>query len=268
MSNNLKILIILIILIILCYILLTYEYFTNNSIDIDINSIDIDINIDIDIIVSRYNEDLEWMNEYPFNEFNYIVYNKGVDENFNKKYIKKIIKTDNVGRCDHTYLYHIINNYDNLAKINIFLPGSLDMTEKNYRSKYLMKLIKKNKRAYFIGYYTDNLKEKFNNFYLDEWQASNLKNNKINPETILLKSNIRPFGKWFTNKFGDIIVNYHCFLGIFSIDKRDIIQHPKSYYEHLIKDLNTHSNPETGHYYERSWAAVFHPLKYTIKKQL
>ena len=160
MSNEMKfltIIIILIILFILFYILITHDYFTNN------NTIDNDINIstDIDIIVSRYNENLEWMNEYPFNEFNYIVYNKGIDDNFNKKYIKEIIKTDNVGRCDHTYLYHIINNYDNLAKINIFLPGSLDMTEKNYRSKNLIKYIKKYKRAYFIGNYTDNLKEKW-----------------------------------------------------------------------------------------------------------
>jgi hypothetical protein len=39
----------------------------------------------IDIVVSRYNEDLKWMNEYPFNKFQYIVYNKGVNENFCKK---------------------------------------------------------------------------------------------------------------------------------------------------------------------------------------
>ena len=226
-------------------------------------------NDNIDIIVSRYNEDLEWMNEYPFNKFKYIVYNKGINDNFNKKYIKKIIKIDNVGRESHTYLYHIIHNYNNLAKINIFLPGSLDIEKKNYRSKNLIKLVKKNKKAYFIGYYRYNIKEKFDNFNLDEWQSSNLKNIKNNPESILLKSNIRPYGKWFTNRFGNIIVNYYCNLGIFSIDKRDIIQHPKSYYENLIKDLNTHSNPEVGHYYERSWAAVFHPLKYTkFKKKI
>jgi hypothetical protein len=220
-------------------------------------------NNSIDIIVARYNEDLEWMNEYPFNQFKYIVYNKGNNNNFNKKYVKKIINIKNVGRCDHTYLYHIITNYDNLAKINIFLPGSLDMEKKNYRSKYLINLIRRNKKAYFVGYYTKNLKEKFNEFYLDEWQASNTKNNKMNPESILLKSTIRPYGKWFTHRFGDIIVHYYFNLGIFSIDKRDIIQHPKSYYEDLINDLNTHSNPEVGHYYERSWAAVFYPFKYT-----
>ena len=53
--------------------------------------------------------------------------------------------------------------------------------------------------------------------------------------------------------------------GIFSIDKRDIIQHPKTRYQHLIQSVNKHSNPEAGHYIERSWGALFYPLKYTVK---
>jgi hypothetical protein len=31
----------------------------------------------------------------------------------------------------------------------------------------------------------------------------------------------------------------------------------------LIKDLETHSNPEVGHYFERGWAAVFYPMEHT-----
>ena len=37
-----------------------------------------------DIIVSRYNEDLNWTKEEPFNRFSYIVYNKGNNDNFEK----------------------------------------------------------------------------------------------------------------------------------------------------------------------------------------
>ena len=36
-----------------------------------------------------------------------------------------------------------------------------------------------------------------------------------------------------------------------------------SYYEDLIKGLSDHQSPEEGHFFERSWAAVFHPLKET-----
>ena len=45
----------------------------------------------MNIIVSRYNEDLAWTLEFPFNQFNYIVYNKGINDTFEKK---KSIKSD------------------------------------------------------------------------------------------------------------------------------------------------------------------------------
>jgi hypothetical protein len=45
----------------------------------------------IEIVVSRYNEDLNWLLEYPFNEFEYIVYNKGDNEDFEKTNVKQII---------------------------------------------------------------------------------------------------------------------------------------------------------------------------------
>jgi hypothetical protein len=44
--------------------------------------------------------------------------------------VKKIVNLPNVGKCDHTYLYHIINNYNNLSKILVFLPGSINMENK------------------------------------------------------------------------------------------------------------------------------------------
>ena len=42
----------------------------------------------------------------------------------------------NVGREGHTYLHHIINNYDYLADITVFLQGSLDK-EKQYGRAYI-----------------------------------------------------------------------------------------------------------------------------------
>ena len=39
----------------------------------------------VEIVISRYNEDLLWLNEYPFNQFEYIIYNKGDNDNFDKK---------------------------------------------------------------------------------------------------------------------------------------------------------------------------------------
>ena len=82
------------------------------------------------IIISRFNEDLSWTTEFPFDQYKYIVYNKGNNDNFEKKNVSEVINLLNVGRCDHTYLYHIVKNYDNLSSILIFLPGSLNMKKK------------------------------------------------------------------------------------------------------------------------------------------
>ena len=47
------------------------------------------------IIISRYNEDLKWTLEEPFNKFRYIVYNKGENDNFEKSLVNKIINLKN-----------------------------------------------------------------------------------------------------------------------------------------------------------------------------
>ena len=39
----------------------------------------------------------------------------------------------------------------------------------------------------------------------------------------------------------------------------------KKRYLILIQTINKHSNPEAGHYIERSWGAIFNPLRYTEK---
>jgi len=224
----------------------------------------------IEIIVSRFNEDLSWTQEVPFNLFQYIVYNKGNNENFIKTNVKQIINIENVGKNDHTYLYHIVENYTNLSNIIVFFPGSLNLDYKKVKAKIILNNIIKSKYsiAYFVGHYHPNIKEAFYNFTLDNWETSDKNNLLLNNESALKKSEIRPYGKWFTYFFGNIQAHWTTMCGIFSIDKRDIIQHPVECYQKLLQTVNNHSNPEAGHYIERSWCAIFYPLKYTNKIDL
>lgn len=69
------------------------------------------------IVVARYNECLNWLLPY---EDCVIVYNKGDDE---IPPFKNIIRVDNIGREGHTYLFHICNNYFNLAERITFIQG-------------------------------------------------------------------------------------------------------------------------------------------------
>lgn len=222
----------------------------------------------ITIIVSRFNENLNWINEFPFNQFKYIVYNKGNNENFEKNNVVKIVKLENIGRCDHTFLYHIIENYDNLSNIVVFFPGSIDIQDKKNRAISILKnIINSNyNNAFFHGYYSDNLRDTFKDFKLDNWYSSH-PINRNNDNSLLLKCKFRPYSSWYKHFFGNTIAHWYTFYSVFSIDKRDIIQHPITRYQYLIQTISTHNNPEAGHYIERSWGAIFYPLIYTKKIQ-
>ena len=215
-------------------------------------------NIKITLVISRYNEDLEWLKEEPFNKYPVIIYNKGINNNYYIPPNAITYKLPNVGRCDHTYLYHIIKYYDLLEGNIIFLPGSNNIKYKMKKSLKLIKYIEMLNKTVFIGYYFDNVKKNLYNFKLSNYIATNSNNAKLNPEKKLTLSPIRPFGKWYDHHFGDMKINYVSYYGIIGINSEDILQHPKSYYENLIKDVSTSSNPEAGHYFERAWNAIFY----------
>jgi hypothetical protein len=213
-------------------------------------------------IISRYNEDLGWTLEFPFNQFNYIVYNKGVNDSFEKKNVSSVIPVPNVGRCDQTYLFHIVSNYNKLSDTVIFLPGSVDMPHKKIIAVKLLLNILQTKKASFIGGETKSIFHSFKYFSQDEYCCQNPINQELNNESKLCLCPQRPFGNWFL-QHGFKDVNQYCFYGIFSVDKRDIYQHPISRYVQLLQELSVHSNPEVGHYTERAWASIFGPFKYT-----
>jgi hypothetical protein len=221
----------------------------------------------VEIVISRYNEDLMWLNEYPFNQFEYIVYNKGDNELFNKTNVKKIVNLQNVGRCDHTYLHHICDNYDNLSDIVVFFPGSVDIKEKKIKAICILENIIKNnyKKAFFVGNYCNSVKNHFKNFKINNHKCADSRNFMKNNETELFKCVIRPYGNWYDYFFKNIQARWYTFSGIFSIDKRDITQNPVDKYIILKNIVGVHSHPESGHYIERSWGAIFYPLNNTVK---
>jgi hypothetical protein len=92
-----------------------------------------------EIVVARYNENLDWLKKIKKSkDIKITVYNKGKDD-----IDVPFIKLPNIGRESHTYLYHIIHNYDKLADQTIFCQGDsifhspdfLDLINK-YRKKF------------------------------------------------------------------------------------------------------------------------------------
>jgi hypothetical protein len=195
------------------------------------------------------------------------VYNKGENTAFEQKNVLEIIPIENVGKCDHTYLYHIIQHYEKLTNIVVFFPGSMNIDYKKKRAiQILHHIVQSNyTKACFVGFYHKNLKEHYQDFHLEEWKNSDSNNFMKNSETKLQLAKIRPYGRWYTYFFGNIVAHWSTYWGIFSFDKRDILQHPVTRYQILLETINKHPCPEAAHYIERSWAAIFYPLLYTEK---
>jgi hypothetical protein len=83
----------------------------------------------LDIVVAKYKEDVTWLDFFPFIPWialfedkpfgiRKFIYSKDENEN-NSDYVR----LPNIGREAHTYLYHIIHNYDTLADYTFFCQG-------------------------------------------------------------------------------------------------------------------------------------------------
>jgi hypothetical protein len=239
-----------IIVIILILLVIYIHYYTNNK------------PVEIEIVVSRYNEKLDWLNNAEFAKHAAIVYNKGPNDDFTKAVnINKVIKLPNVGREAHTYLHHIINNYYNLADVTVFLPGSNNDQRKMSKSTDLMKALETHKDTVFVGHRLKDLKQIDYYKTYTGWSSSNPENSNINPENKLEPAKIQPFGKWHEEMFPNVYNTTTTGFAILAIARHDIIQHPIQYYKTLIKELETSSNPEVGHYFERAWFSVFYPYR-------
>lgn len=75
---------------------------------------------DTQLIIANYQEDLNWVSRFQHTCF---VYRKG---NSNFEFGNNVLTFDlpNIGREAHTFLHHIVENYDNLGEYNIFLQGN------------------------------------------------------------------------------------------------------------------------------------------------
>jgi len=213
-----------------------------------------------EIVIARYNENLEWIKEEPFNRHPIIVYNKSDNENFSKNNVKKIVKLPNIGRELHSYFYHIIKNYDNLSDVTIFLPGSAELENKFERSKNIVKTVEKTNNTVFSCIKDDDFVENSYDFEINDYLSTNENNKMLNKDTSMKLSETRPYGKWYNSTFTDkeknTCISYN---SIIAISRENILQKPKSYYEKLMKEVDDHQNPEVGHYLERSWYAIFYP---------
>jgi hypothetical protein len=230
-----------------------------------------------DMVIALYKENLDWLklydkDEYPFR--NIFLYNKFEGNNTKtsqdlkcsirgKECVK--INLKNEGRCDHTFLYHIIHHWDTLADVTIFTKGSSDLWREKAKLGFVTKKVFQTKNTVFsVDRLPIPISMRYKDFSLDTYMASH----PVNRGDLLMNlydrkmalSNPRPFGKWYAKHFPGLNIFHVSYAAVMGISRDHIKQHPKIYYENLIKELEGHANPEVGHYFERAWIAVFDPI--------
>jgi hypothetical protein len=71
-----------------------------------------------ELVVAVYNENISWLEKRNYIEEKISAYNKFT--RFDYQYVEQL---ENEGRESHTYIHHIIKNYDNLSDFTMFVQG-------------------------------------------------------------------------------------------------------------------------------------------------
>ena len=206
---------------------------------------------DYEIVVGHYNEDLSWL--LPYTEHCHVYYkgDKKVDENLIKKF-KTWSVVPNVVRESYAYLHHIVNNYDNLSKVTVFLQGQIKSHIRWRPSECNEDLSSFVLQAEMKGFYSPNIEDHGGGWgripHSGKWKTM-LDNGQI----AISKYNL---GELFGFSHPEKRPPW-AWGALFSVSRSRILSRPKSFYEHAVSFVDHHPNPEEGHYFERLFPAMF-----------
>tara|TARA_B100000965_G_C19514204_1_gene723361 strand:+ start:384 stop:1109 length:726 start_codon:yes stop_codon:yes gene_type:complete len=202
------------------------------------------------LIISRYNEDISWLEEFV--DFKIIIYNKG--EKLSNNNFSNIFEIPNVGRESHTWVYHIIKNYETLDDINIFLQGRIDdldcMAYKN-PNEYIKRINKYGFVASRYGmlgpnHWDWNVGIENNPKYKKAWDKNEISKSKIG---------FKAFSKKLFPSIPILVSTSYG--GCFAVKKESIKKYDLKFYKKLLESFNKSKNPIEGHYMERLWCYMF-----------
>lgn len=187
------------------------------------------------LVVAWYKEDLSWLMQQELTSES-IIYSKGGLEhppNFT------VVDLPNIGREAHTYLYHIIENYDNLADITVFTQANPFDHSPDFCT--LLSSLPPT-HFYWLGTHSFPI----NKQCLNTRQMSNI----YLPDIVESLNLIDKLPDVYFFKAG----------ALFSVPKDVILKHPKEFYQRGLTFFNDEKNDgvsAAGHGYERLWEYIF-----------
>ena len=212
---------------------------------------------DLELVVAHYNEDLNWLRDYaPLCS----IYSKGTALSSDQAYtFRQATSLSNIGRETHTYLTHIVRNYNSLSKVTLLLQG--DIHGSNHGTpehtdlplteivSQAMQLQDTSKSLGFGRHHTFSDWERIK--YLPGWierRGSGLKRTETTPSD---------FWQWMFLSAPPERVRF-VQGALFAVTDTAIRRRPKAFYERVLAYFETLAevNPEEGHYMERFWYAI------------
>ncbi|KAL8998650.1 MAG: hypothetical protein Q9169_002310 [Polycauliona sp. 2 TL-2023] len=217
--------------------------------------------LEFEIVVSHYNEDLTWLEPH---RTECSIYSKGGEDNAPQPPFT-FIPLPNIGREGHTFLHHIVNRYENFPDVTLFVQGRIDdhvdMTLTEMKAKAMTTVPGQ------VTTYPFRELELFEHWEGIPWEKypcwkrwSSMAMQKMSETPLEL------FQKYISESDQMPIAIGFAPGAIFAVRKETIMQHSKAFYERLLQKMflgeMAHVNPETGHYMERFWLALFNPSEY------
>lgn len=215
---------------------------------------------DLEIVVAHYNEDLSWLDD---DVKACTIYSKGGEKNAPSS---PHITLPNIGREGHTFLHHIIDRYDSLADVTLFLQGRVDD-----HFSITFDEVKDRAKKTEPGQVTTFPYRELETF--DHWDGIPWEEYPSWKKWSLMPSFVscprKPADYWRIFFPGQEIPDSVGFQpgALFAARRDDIHRHSRGFYQLVMKEFFSGDmaviNPETGHLLERWWQAIISPSEYT-----
>ena len=217
--------------------------------------------LEFEIVVSHYNEDLSWLKQHSRE---CCVYSKGGSTNAPDLPFT-FTPLPNIGREGHTFLHHIVNRYETLADVTLFVQGRIDdhvdITVPEMKERALKTVPGQ------VQTFPFRELELFDHWEGIPWDEYPCWKRWSSMDTAKMKATPLELLQNYITESDQVPVAVGFAPGaIFAVRKETIYRHSKAYYRRLLERMflgdMAHVNPETGHYMERFWLAMFNPDEY------
>lgn len=201
------------------------------------------------ICIARYDEDVSWANPYAANV---VVCNKG--EEMESPLPQNGMP--NLGREEYAYLKYIVDHYECLQDITIFVQARLQDHLDQYRDlKFTREHPLLNHMLMQCRMFGHSMNAKSHRL---GWCSAHPRFKLADRYPHLIDSSMT-FGEWFESNVGrPFPVDPIWFKNaIFGVCRESILSRTKDYYEALMEQFTSSEEHEICHYFERSWYYIF-----------